>query len=271
MKSKDICSLLEKAYAGDEWLIAFEVPTATGLDASRRADAVAMNMWPSRGLALHGFEIKVSRSDFLREIKTPEKAETLYEYCDYWWMVVPEGLVKPEEVPEIWGLKYAGEKGLKTVRQAAPKQRDGFNGIPPSILPRSFSAAFSRALNNKWKKQLQSLVDTEVKERVAHIEKTKAQSRERERLCTGNRIRNLERIFNRLKEEQGIDIPAWLNGISEGKAADTLRMAMDINPHGYHCSLDMLAKQLQKTLEHIETVNARYEPVFGENGDIRKP
>ena len=33
----------------------------------RYADAIAMNLWPSRGLAVHGFEIKISRGDWQRE------------------------------------------------------------------------------------------------------------------------------------------------------------------------------------------------------------
>ena len=55
----------------------------------RYADAVAMNLFPSRGLALHGFEIKVSKSDFKSEIENPEKSVPVQQYCDHWWIVAP--------------------------------------------------------------------------------------------------------------------------------------------------------------------------------------
>jgi len=32
-----------------------------------------MDLWPSGGLEIHGHEVKVSRSDWLRELKEPEK------------------------------------------------------------------------------------------------------------------------------------------------------------------------------------------------------
>ena len=45
-------------------------------------DAVIMSLWPSRGLELHGVEIKVSRADWKREAADPAKAEAIAAYCD---------------------------------------------------------------------------------------------------------------------------------------------------------------------------------------------
>lgn len=47
----------------------------------RRADALVLNLWRSQGLDLQGFEVKASRSDWLREKKDPSKAEALSKYC----------------------------------------------------------------------------------------------------------------------------------------------------------------------------------------------
>lgn len=52
-----------------EWVVATEVRNAASFDANRSADALAFNFWTSRGLAVHGYEVKVSRSDWLRELK----------------------------------------------------------------------------------------------------------------------------------------------------------------------------------------------------------
>ena len=101
-----------------EWMVCHEVPDSTGHQASRRADAVAMNLWPSR-MALHGYEIKVSRSDWLRELKRPDKAELVWRFCDYWWLVVSDqSIVKEGELPEGWGLMVPHGKGLRRIVQA---------------------------------------------------------------------------------------------------------------------------------------------------------
>ena len=84
---------LRDRYAAPEWAILFEVADRTGTGASRRVDAVAMNFYPSRGLEVHGFEIKVSRSDWRRELVDPAKAEANFGACDRRWLVAPPGVV----------------------------------------------------------------------------------------------------------------------------------------------------------------------------------
>lgn len=115
----DLYDALAKKYAEPEWVIAFEVRNGTGwVKNERRADAVALNCYPSRGLSLLGFEIKASRSDWLRELKNPDKAERISAYCDTWWIVAPAGIVKTEEVPHLWGLIEHDGSGLTTTKQA---------------------------------------------------------------------------------------------------------------------------------------------------------
>lgn len=64
---------------------------------------------------VHGFEIKVSRSDWLSEHRTQGKKSAPWRsYCNYWWIVVPRrDIVKPEELPAGWGL-LVGTKRLST-------------------------------------------------------------------------------------------------------------------------------------------------------------
>lgn len=68
---------------------------------------------------VHGFEVKISRSDWLREYRTEgKKSWTWGRYCNYYWLVVPEkNIVKPEELPEGWGL-LVGEKRLRKMVDA---------------------------------------------------------------------------------------------------------------------------------------------------------
>ncbi|HYJ21079.1 MAG TPA: hypothetical protein VEW07_03530, partial [Solirubrobacterales bacterium] len=75
---------------GPTAVIAPGVRSAAGFDARRTIDAVSLNLWPSRGMLLDGYEIKVSRSDWLRELKNPAKAEEFAGLVDRLWLVVSD-------------------------------------------------------------------------------------------------------------------------------------------------------------------------------------
>lgn len=123
----DISAGMAKRYAAPEWAIFFNVANGTGARGSRYADALAMSLFPSRGLELHGFEFKVSKSDYRREAADPEKAEAIASYCDRWWIVTPPSLLDGENIPPNWGwLAYDG-RAFYTKHKAeklAPKPID---------------------------------------------------------------------------------------------------------------------------------------------------
>ena len=80
-----------------------------------------MSLWPSRGLELHGFEVKTSRADWVKELADPAKAEEICRFCDRWWVVAGNAeIVRPGELPPTWGLLVLGgdKLGLKV---EAPK------------------------------------------------------------------------------------------------------------------------------------------------------
>src|SRR5271154_3135095 len=95
---------LQRKFPPAEYALLPEVSDQAG-GRNRSADAVAMNTWPSRGLEVHGVEIKSYRSDWIKELKNPAKAENIFKYCDRWWLcAATEGVVKENEVPETWGF-----------------------------------------------------------------------------------------------------------------------------------------------------------------------
>ena len=101
----NIHAAMLQRYCAPEFALLFEVGNATGFATNRHADAIAMSLWPSRGLALHGFEFKASRSDWVRELKDPAKAETIATFCDYWFLVESDReIVKANALPMTWGL-----------------------------------------------------------------------------------------------------------------------------------------------------------------------
>lgn len=75
------------------------------------ADFVAIDKYAS-SQAMHGHEVKVSRSDWLTELRDPTKSERIKRYCNFWWLVVSDAsIVKDGELPDGWGLMVkAGDK-----------------------------------------------------------------------------------------------------------------------------------------------------------------
>lgn len=140
-------ALLEKRYRGEQrgngpaWAFVPKVRNAAGFNATRTIDALAMSLWPSRGLELHGHEIKVSRADWLRELKDPAKAEAFTQLVDRWWLVVSDAAIVQEgELPPTWGLMVARGRGI-VVKVQAPQ-------LPPTDapwMPKTFLAALLRS------------------------------------------------------------------------------------------------------------------------------
>lgn len=63
---------------------------------------------------VHGCEVKVSRADWLRELRTEgSKSYAWRQWCSYWWIVVPTAdIIKEHELPKEWGL-LVGTRALR--------------------------------------------------------------------------------------------------------------------------------------------------------------
>lgn len=97
---------LEAHYCGaDKWVLVPQIPDATSWNKVRTCDAMAFHCWRSEGIAVHGFEIKVSRADWLHELQKPEKSIGFVKRCHYWWIATPVGIVDLQELPATWGLR----------------------------------------------------------------------------------------------------------------------------------------------------------------------
>lgn len=117
-----LAKALESRYPAPAWALFHEVANGTGFGWTRHADAIAMGIWPSRGLEIHGLEFKANRADWLRELKDPKKAEDMSKYCDHWWLVTTEdGIAHIDEIPTEWGHLTLKGSRLHTVK-AAPKR-----------------------------------------------------------------------------------------------------------------------------------------------------
>lgn len=190
-----IHAALRDRFCGPEWAVFFEVANGTGSHGRRYADAVAMNLYPSRGLEIHGVEVKVSRSDWLRELKNPKKAEDVYQYCDRWWLAISDpAIVGIGELPATWGLMVMNGKSLKIATQA-PK-------LEPVPLTRSFFAALARRSSEVPEAQVKALVEKRVEEHRERWTYGDRQAAERAR----NELAELRRKVSEFEDTAGFSI-----------------------------------------------------------------
>jgi hypothetical protein len=190
------------------------VANATGGRHSRQADALAFSCWPSRGLHLIGFEVKVSRSDWLREMKDPAKAETICRFCDYWFVACGQaGIVRADELPPTWGLLEPKGDKLVTVKEA-PK-------LEPAPIDRNFLAAIFRRLAESVDNR--PAVEAEVSRAVykAQQEARKAADERWEQVTkrSEDELASLRRALSDFQEASGIRIDRYTGGKQLGDAA----------------------------------------------------
>lgn len=118
MKEADVLDILAKCFAPPEWAFMSHVRNGAGLSATRTADGIAMNLFPSRGMEVWGFEVKTARGDWLSELKNPAKAEEIHKYCDRWFIVGPDDVIKKDEVPKQWGFMRVKNDKVRAVKAA---------------------------------------------------------------------------------------------------------------------------------------------------------
>lgn len=226
LTSHDMRERLRRYYGVGEWALFFEVLDATGARHTRSADAVAMNTWPSRGLAMHGHEIKVSRSDWLSELKRPGKAEAIAKFCDYWWLVAPREIVQPGELPETWGLICPFGDTLKIERQAVKMEAQP--------ITRQFAASLLRNAARLDAEAMRAAMDAEIK-----VERKKMQ----ERIDSAVKDRSyhyqqMKDAVDKFESASGVKIEEW-NGGDIGRA---VRAVLALG--GKYGGLSSLANQL---------------------------
>ncbi|MCV7226087.1 hypothetical protein [Mycolicibacterium komossense] len=97
-----------------------------GPGGTRQVDALYAGFTTTSGRILIGHELKVSRADWLTELKTPGKSDDWADQCHEWWLVVNDpAIVRPGELPAGWGLMSPGRSKTRmdvhTVAERKPR------------------------------------------------------------------------------------------------------------------------------------------------------
>lgn len=95
------------------------VAECTAKPKSFRMDAWAMRTSYSRP-AIWGYEVKVSRRDFVQDNKWSE----YLDHCNEFYFVSPSGVIDPSEVPEEAGLIWVAQTGSRLyTKKKAPRRK----------------------------------------------------------------------------------------------------------------------------------------------------
>lgn len=169
--------LMRAKYAPPEWALFFEVANGVGFSKRRYADAVAMSLFPSRGLEIHGFEFKVSRGD-------------------WWWVVAPKDIIKDGELPKGRGHIAPSEdaKTLRIIKQAVEKKAQP--------VTRPFLAAIFRRAN-------ESSVDENERSKIRSVAWQEGIDYEKNRNGSKHQDDRLQKLHDRIRtfqESTGLDI-----------------------------------------------------------------
>lgn len=200
-------------FAAPAYACLFEVRNQTGYSRSvRTADAVAMSLYPSRGLDLHGIEVKSHRSDWINELKQPQKADEIARFCNFWWLAVDDSsIVREGEVPATWGLLVRRGETL-----VCKKQAERLDAEP---LDRKFVAAILRNITANY--VARSTVSAVVEQRLQESKESNANSIEFYRKQAERDYKTLRSAVDEFEKASGLRISEW-NAGNVGRAVNTL-------------------------------------------------
>ncbi len=127
-----------------------------------------------------GYEIKVSRSDFLKD----NKWQNYLPFCTEFYFVCPSGLILPEELPEGVGLLWCAKTGGMLFTKRKARHQD----IPPEnlalMLRHVLMWRYERTLprtpkqilveietDNDWNRKIKASIERQVIKKVGDLQK----------------------------------------------------------------------------------------------------
>ena len=247
--SQEVIAALRAKYPTGAYALLEQVGDSTGFACNRHCDALVMSLWPSRGLDITGIEVKVRRSDWLKELAHPEKAEAIAQYCDYWVLAVgDENIVQAGELPPTWGLMVPTADGRLKVKTEAQK-------LKPVPLDRNFIAAVLR--------QTVGQLTDEARLKAEHARGYEAGKKAQRDISASmrsgdeRRARELREAVEKFEKASGVRIHSW-NGEKIGDAVRRVLSGYDglvrDQLRGLHAQALDIAKGIEAELKKSEEV-----------------
>lgn len=154
MNGSFIINALKNKYPEKDYGFFVELRIGGGFskDSEQRFDAWSISYFPSKRNVTTCFEVKISKSDFMHEIKNPKKRRAGLRLANEFYFVTPEGLLEITDIPPECGLLEVTEGGLIRTTIHAP-----FRDIEPptwlflsSICRRTIAEEYVREANQAY-------------------------------------------------------------------------------------------------------------------------
>jgi hypothetical protein len=248
--AKDMENYLAQKYFCPEWVFLPQVRSSTG-SANRIADGMAFNMYHSTGYDIIGFEIKVSRADWLSELKNMSKSNEIMEYCDKWFLVVPDSkIVQEGELPKNWGLLVL--KDGKLVQKVRPVPQKN------APMPLSFIASILRRSGDEVTRIRNQYVKRE--DIAGEIEQARKRGYDDARGYNGkqteNSLKELRELVSEFEKASGTTLETWRGKEYAKSLGMYVKFAMELSD-----------RTLEYDIRHIETAISSLQKALG---DIKK-
>lgn len=247
MTSEAVMALLRARHSNDVFVAECKTgPTQTAGARPIRLDAWAMpRSWAHP--AVHGYEVKVSRQDFLRD----EKWQEYMAYCNCMWFVAPKSLIQLEELPAEVGLLEVSKnaKRLFTRRKAVDRDVE----IPESIW-RYVLMSRARITGTDIKRHSQReifeawLADKRANKQLGWMVRGKIREIVEEVNRKNDRLEDQIREFDHVRailEEAGID------SVSTWRTREELRKKIEAQTSGVRADLKRDLSRAQKAIEAL--------------------
>ncbi len=205
IKAGGLLRMIQTRYQGPEWAVLDELHDGTGGSSMRRFDAVAFNCWPSRGFIRLGFEIKVSRADFSKELAAHEKRAALEKHCHEVYFVVGPKVCEPREVPEPWGLLEVRGDKLHCTRKAPHRKVENLTETFAVCAIRRLTEAAEAEGKRHYRFEGDELTQADIDARVTEAVRESREYIERERVRVGEAKAELYRAQEAFQR----DASAW--------------------------------------------------------------
>jgi hypothetical protein len=223
-----------------------QVRNGTGVTrVTRTADALAFGLWPSRGLFMHGVEIKTARSDWKRELADPEKAEEIAQYCDFWWLATSAGVAQLEELPAQWGWLELDAKGKLKIRKTAPK-------LEAKPISRQFLASLFRQLYTRESTIIAKRVDEQLRQEREREQHTFEDLRQRA-YAAAAKATHAEGRLSSLVHTLGLKLHDESGDIDEA-SEEKVRLFRDANLDGLRAEARRAAEALKRVAVEARAV-----------------
>jgi hypothetical protein len=255
--AKDMEKYLAERYCDSlQWVFLTQVRSSTG-GASRIADAMAFNMYGSTGYEILGFEIKVSRSDWLSELKQMSKSDEIMGYCDKWFLVVSDAsIVQEGELPKNWGLIVLKDGKLVQKVRAVVK--------PAHPMPMYFIASILRRSGNEVDRIRSEYIKRE--DVAGEIEKARKMGYDDARGYSGRKLeddlKKLNEMVKDFEKATGLDFSSWRGKEYTKSLGVYVKLAMEINENRLDYDIKNIEYAVKSLQDALGAVN-KFKSNFG--------